>query len=284
MVFNWHLSVIKSDREGPDWIRGKIQRFARGMVNIHEAGIGMSLNRTINFLILILGVSSGTFRINFARSTSTDTIIYLLPGQGADSRLFKYIEFPYDTFHLELPVPDKNATLREYAHGFIDRIDTSRPFILIGVSFGGMICSELADTLEPESIIVISSAKCRSEMPGRYRFQKSIPLNKIIPKGMTKWGAKVLAPLVEPARKQDEEIFRSMLEAKDPVYLKRTVDMVINWDKQVFDSRIIHIHGDKDHTLPHRRVNYDYLVKDGTHMMVYIRGKEVSELINKILY
>ena len=241
------------------------------------------MKRLIQILVIVFNVLAGTSSINFARSPSSDTIIYLLPGQGADCRLFKYIEFPYDTVHLEFPVPEKKTTLREYAHGFIPRIDTSRPFILIGVSLGGMICSELTDTLEPDLTIVISSAKYRAELPGRYKFQKTIPLNKIIPKGMTKWGAKVLAPIVEPARKQDKETFRSMIEAKDPAYIKRTVDMVINWNKEGYNDRIIHIHGDRDHTLPHRKVRYDYLVENGTHMMVYIRGDEVSRLINEIL-
>ena len=241
------------------------------------------MKHLIHNLVIIINILAGTSSINSARSPSSDTIIYLLPGQGADYRLFKYIDFPYDTVHLEFPVPDKKTTLREYAHGFIPRIDTGRPFILIGVSLGGMICSELTDTLEPDLTIVISSAKFRAELPGRYKFQKTIPLNKIIPKGMTKWGAKVLAPIVEPARKQDKETFRSMIEAKDPAYLKRTVDMVINWDKEDYDDRIIHIHGDQDHTLPHRKVKYDYLVEKGTHMMVYIRGDEISKLINEIL-
>lgn len=241
------------------------------------------MNRSILVLSIILAVFQANGEKIFAQAPSSDTIIYLLPGQGADCRLFKYIEFPYDTIHLEFPVPEKKTSLSEYAHGFISRIDTSRPFILIGVSLGGMICSELADTLEPNLTIVISSAKYRGELPGRYKFQKTIPINKIIPKAMTKWGAKVLAPIVEPARKQDKETFRSMIEAKDPAYLKRTVDMVINWDKEGYDDRIIHIHGDQDHTLPHRKVKYDYLVENGTHMMVYIRGDEVSKLINKIL-
>ena len=241
------------------------------------------MNRLIHILVIIINVLAGTSSRNFARSPSSDTLIYLLPGQGADCRLFKYIEFPYDTVHLEFPVPPKKNSLREYAHGFIPRIDTGRPFILIGVSLGGMICSELIDTLEPAITIVISSAKHRAELPGRYKFQRTIPLNNIIPKGMTKWGAKVLAPIIEPARKQDKEIFRSMIEAKDPAYLKRTVDMVINWDKEGYDDRIIHIHGDKDHTLPHRKVKYDFLVENGTHMMVYIRGEEISKLINEIL-
>jgi len=234
-------------------------------------------------LVIFLIVLAGTMPGNFARGSVTDTLIYLFPGQGADCRLFKYIDFPYDTVHLEFPVPAKKTTLREYAQGFIPKIDTVKPFILIGVSLGGMICSELADTLDPAYTIIISSAKDRSELPGRYKFQKTIPLNKMIPKGMTKWGAKVLAPLIEPARKQDAEAFHSMIEAKDPTYLKRTVDMVINWDKEGYNNSIIHIHGDKDHTLPHRKVSYDYLVEHGTHMMVYIRGDEISKLINEIL-
>ena len=243
-------------------------------------GIDMK-QRSLHFSIII--ILSGTLSQNLAQAASSDTIIYLLPGQGADCRLFSYIEFPYDTVHLELPIPEKKTSLHDYALGFIHRIDLSRPYILIGVSLGGMICAELADTLEPAKTIVISSAKCRKELPGRYRFQKSVPLNKIIPKGMTKWGAKVLAPIVEPARKLDKETFRSMIEAKDPAYLKRTVDMIINWDKECFPAEIIHIHGDRDHTLPHRNVSYDYLVENGTHMMVYIRGDEINQLINNIL-
>ena len=235
----------------------------------------------LQFSIVIL--LSGAFSQTYAQDPPSDTIIYLLPGQGADCRLYRYIEFPYDTVHLELPVPAKKTSLHDYALGFIHRIDVSRPFILVGVSLGGMICAELADTIAPAITIVISSAKCRKELPGRYRFQKTIPLNKIIPKGMTKWGAKVLAPIVEPARKQDKETFRSMIEAKDPAYLKRTVDMIINWDKECHEGNIIHIHGDRDHTLPHRKVKYDYLVENGTHMMVYIRGDEINLLINKIL-
>ena len=211
-----------------------------------------------------------------------EPVIYLLPGTGADCRLFNNIAFPFDTVHLEFPIPAKKTTLQEYAYGFIPRIDTSRRFILIGVSLGGMISSELSDVLSPDKVIIISGAKSRQELPARYRFQKYVPLNRIIPKNTIKWGSKVLAPAVEPERKQDS-IFRSMLMAKDPQYLKWTVNMIINWEKKVYDSNMVHIHGDNDHTLPIRLVDYDYLVPDGSHMMVYIRGKEVSDLINQIL-
>ena len=81
-----------------------------------------------------------------------DTVIYLFPGQGADYRQFRDLEVPpgYDTVHITYPVPDKRETLPEYALRFFPLIDTDAPFVLLGVSLGGMICTELADTLDPE--------------------------------------------------------------------------------------------------------------------------------------
>ena len=212
----------------------------------------------------------------------TDPVIYLLPGQGADCRLFEKIDFPYDTVHLEFPLPGKKTNLHEYALSFIPRMDTSRPIILIGVSMGGMISSELADTLSPERVIIISSAKCRDELPGKYKFQRYIPINKILPAQTIWWGAKTFAFRVEPERKLDP-IFQTMLLAKDPIYLKRTVNMIVNWDKGSYDSTIVHIHGDKDNTLPIKNLSCNYRVTGGTHMMVHILGEEVNVLINRIL-
>ena len=90
-----------------------------------------------------------------------DTIIYLFPGQGADARQFKHLELPrgYDTVHISYPVPEKYENLTAFASRFIKEIDQSKPYILMGVSLGGMICTELSDTLSPLLTILISSAK-----------------------------------------------------------------------------------------------------------------------------
>jgi hypothetical protein len=130
---------------------------------------------------------------------------------------------------------------------------------------------------------LISSAKCRDELPGKYTFQKTIPINKIVPAGMIKWGAKKLQPLVEPDSKNDRQVFLDMLNDKDPQFLKRTIAMIIRWEREEYSNDIVHIHGDDDHTLPSKNVAYDYLIQDGSHMMVYTRADEISALVNKIL-
>lgn len=214
-----------------------------------------------------------------------DTMVYLFPGQGSDARLFKHLLLPpgYDTVHISYPIPEKHESMPEYARRFIREIDQSGPYILLGVSLGGMVCTELSDTLDPLHTILISSAKASHELPGRYTFQQKVRLNRLLPKRMIKGGARLLQGIVEPDRKHDKETFKDMLKAKDPLYLKRTVDMIINWERTGSPDRIIHIHGDKDHTIPVKNVQYDYLIEEGSHMMMLTRAGEVNQIIATIL-
>src|SRR4051812_45165627 len=106
----------------------------------------------------------------------SQTTIYLFPGQGSDERIFSRLKFDstYKTVNVKYPVPARGTTLKQYAAQISQQIDTTNAYIFIGMSLGGMICSELSETFHPKKTIVISSAKCRSELPFRYRFQKKI--------------------------------------------------------------------------------------------------------------
>jgi len=223
--------------------------------------------------------------VNAAAMCGNHTNVYLFPGQGADYRQFNRLELPdgYDTVHVRYPVPAEHETLAEYALRFIPLIDQEKPFILLGVSLGGMISVELADTLDPELVVLVSSAKSFNELPGRYRFLKKVPINRLVPKGLTKAGARLLQGIVEPDRREDPELFRSMISSKDAVYLKRTVDMIINWQRQECPSEVFHIHGDADHTLPVDHVDPDMVVRGGSHLMIYTRAPEINRILTWIL-
>lgn len=212
--------------------------------------------------------------------------IFLFPGQGSDYRIFDSLDFDlnkYNIVHIAYPVPKKSMSLKEYSLSLAHKIDTLKPFILIGVSLGGMICCELSEVLRPEKVIIISSAKKRSELPLRYRFQKAIPLYKLVPASLIKTGAKMLQPLVERDRRKNKSTFKKMLNAKDSKFMKRTVEMIIKWDRKTNSKKIFHIHGTKDHTLPYRYVKPDYTVEKGSHMMTLTDFKRVQEYIDLIL-
>lgn len=213
------------------------------------------------------------------------TVLYLFPGQGSDARIFSNIRFDstYKIVNILYPVPKKGTTMKEFALLLKEQIDTTGTYNFIGVSLGGMLCSELTDILHPKKVIIISSAKCRNELPLRYRFQKYIPIYKLFPKGAIKFGAKMLQPIVEPDRNKNKATFKSMLKNKDSKFLKRSVNMIITWDKRNYDSTLIHIHGTKDHTLPIRKTKPTIVVEKGSHMMTLTRGKEIEKILNSIL-
>jgi hypothetical protein len=146
-----------------------------------------------------------------------------------------------------------------------------------------MIAVEMSELVNPAQTIVISSAKCRSELPHRYRFMRIIPLNKLVPKFLYKVGAQIAQPIVEPDRKVGKEVFKAMLKAKEPTFLKRTASMIINWKRETYLDGIVHIHGDNDHTIPLRKVKADKVVKNGSHMMVWTKAEEVNKLLNELL-
>jgi pimeloyl-ACP methyl ester carboxylesterase len=225
------------------------------------------------------------FTITYGFAQTTQTRAYLFPGQGSDERIFAEIvlDSSFERIPVTYPVPEKGMSLPDYARLIGRQIDTTRPYLFIGVSLGGMICTELAETMHPQRVIIISSAKCRSELPARYRFQHHLKINRLVPPRLVKGGARILQPVVEPDRRHNARTFRQMLRAKNPLYLKRTVDMIVNWQRTSADSSIIHIHGSNDHTLPNKNIKADYAIEGGSHMMVLTRGTELNTLLLQIL-
>lgn len=213
------------------------------------------------------------------------TKIYLIPGQGSDERVYHKIDFPgnYEVVHIKYEMPNENENMPTYAQRLALQIKEEDGFILIGVSLGGMLASEIAEITNPKQVIIISSAKNSNELPNRYNFQKKIPVYKMVGPKLSKAGAKILQPIVEPVRRKEKETFKAMLNSKDPVFLERTISMIINWERTSNSKSIIHIHGNKDHTIPIKNVEYDYLVQDGSHMMTLTKSDVINELLGVIL-
>lgn len=222
---------------------------------------------------------------NVSATTGDTTKIYLFPGQGADYRQFKNLVLPpqFDTVYIHYPVPEKGMSMQEYAISLINQVDTSEKYLLIGVSLGGMICSELADILQSEKTILISSAKWEYELPGQYKFMRRLPIYKLIPKRLIKLASFIAQPLFEPDRRREKKTCIAMLKAKNPLFLKRTIHMIVNWKKNRYNTKIVHIHGTKDHTLPYGLIKADFTIPKGSHMMVLTFPNEINAILNTIL-
>lgn len=211
--------------------------------------------------------------------------LYVFPGQGSDERLFSKLnlEEDFEVKHIVYPMPDKKETMQSFAQKLIVQIDTTSHYSFLGTSIGGMLAVELTDVLSPEKTVIISSAKTKSELPGRYRFMSKVPVYKMFTGRGLKTGARIMQPIVEPDRNVEKETFKSMLRSKHPKYMKRTIAMIVEWEREEFSERIVHIHGDDDNTIPMKNVHADYIVEMGSHMITLTRSEEISQLISEIL-
>ena len=214
------------------------------------------------------------------------TTIYCFPGQGSDERIFDSLvkDSNYVLKIITYSAPDENMDMKEFAKELSKQIDTTKEFVLFGVSLGGMICVELSEFLKPQKTIIIASVKNRKEFPKRYSFQKYLPIYKLVPGSLLLLGAKICQPIVEPDRNKSKAVFKSMLSRKDANYMKRTVSLVMNWERTSNTKSIYQIHGDNDHTLPLKNIkNPMFIVENGSHMMTLTNAKSVSCILNYIL-
>jgi hypothetical protein len=78
--------------------------------------------------------------------------LYFISGLGADKRIFEKLQFSnsFKLVFIDWIVPVKNEPLRDYATRLSHTINTSEPFVIIGLSFGGMIATELSPIVSPQ--------------------------------------------------------------------------------------------------------------------------------------
>lgn len=211
--------------------------------------------------------------------------VYLISGLGADSRAFNKLVFDGDhaVFHLNWIEPLKKESMNSYAKRLAEKINKSEPFILIGLSFGGMLASEMGKFLKPEKIILLSSVNNFSELPFYYRLGGRLRLHKLLPSKPVKGSMFLMNYLFGVDQSTDKKLLNDVIENTDAVFSTWAIDAIVNWSKTDMDAHVIRIHGDKDRILPVTNFKPGYLVKNGGHLMVINKADEISAMINRII-
>ena len=95
------------------------------------------------------------------KKEAEDITVYFISGMCYNCKVFDKLRLPkgYKKAYIEWFIPSPDESLSEYAHKMAKTIDTSRPFILIGYSFGAVIMQEMTLFLKPEKCA--ASRQCR---------------------------------------------------------------------------------------------------------------------------
>lgn len=209
--------------------------------------------------------------------------IYIFSGLGADKRVFKYLDFSgYEVTFIEWISPEDKESIEHYAKRLTEQIQTEKP-ILIGLSFGGIMATEVAKHITTEKIVLIASAKTQKEIPFYYRWLGALKLHRIVPSRFMKQSNFFSFWLFGIKSKEDKQLLTEILKDTDPRFLKWAINAIVNWKNTAEHKNIQHIHGTADRVLPMCFAKYDVEVKGGGHFMTINKFEELNQILKQML-
>jgi pimeloyl-ACP methyl ester carboxylesterase len=210
--------------------------------------------------------------------------VYFISGLAADKRVFKYIELPpgCEAVHLDWISPAKEESLASYALRLAERIDPSAPFALVGLSFGGMLATEIAKQYKPAVTILISSVPVAHQLPGYFRMAGKWGLHKIVPVSLLKSSA-ATKRFFTREKNDDKKLLWEIINESDVDLIRWSIDAILNWQNEIIPEPIWHIHGTRDEILPVRYTHPTHAVPKEGHMLVMTRPQVVNEFLAKAL-
>ena len=209
--------------------------------------------------------------------------LYIISGLGADERVFHKVDFTgYRVAFISWIKPAPKESLKQYASRLSKQIIESRP-IIIGISFGGMLAVEIAQLLPVEKVILLATAKTRSELPFYYRLAGRLKLHTLLPASVLKQPNFLSYWLFGVACEEDRKLLAVILKETDSAFLKWAMDAIIKWQNNLIPAASIHIHGDADHVLPIRFVNPDIRIDGGGHLITLTKAAQLSAALREML-
>jgi pimeloyl-ACP methyl ester carboxylesterase len=211
--------------------------------------------------------------------------VYMISGLAADKGVFKNLVLPaeYDVFYLEWIPPVKNESLPDYSIRLAEKIDLSKPFILIGLSLGGMIAVEIAKHYVPEKLIIISSIPSSKYLPFYFNIVRKAGLHKFVPVSLLK-SASLVKRLFTAETSQDKIYLRKVIKQSDPVFIRWAMNAILHWPPSEVPASYVHIHGSGDEILPLRYTKATHIIKGGGHLMIMNRSGEINEIFKEVLF
>ena len=226
---------------------------------------------------------SANFLDHHPIETTLTKEIYIFSGLGADERVFQNLDFTgFSEIFINWIIPESGETIENYSTKLLNQIKSDKP-TLIGLSFGGLIAIEVAKQIQTETVIIISSAKTKSEIPFYYRWMGIIGMQKLIPVELFKKSNLFTNWFFGTTSDFDKQLLKSILFDTEPTFLKWAIEKIVTWENKTEIINLKHIHGTKDRILPIRFVSCDIKIEDGSHLMILNKSEELTKVIKELI-
>ncbi len=215
--------------------------------------------------------------------------IYLLPGLGADHRLFQpLIDLGLPVTPVDFIRPEGMESLQAYAARMAAHIADlhggplqDSPHMIGGVSLGGAIATEVARITQPQQLVLISTVTSSREVPPYFKFFRYLPLHRVISADfLRKYAPRERYHGMNPTYRK---ILDDMRNEADPVFIRWALNAVVTWRQPQPPTEFIRLHGTLDMMFPGVLLGKrDKLPKAG-HTMVMTHAPQVADWLRRSL-
>lgn len=208
----------------------------------------------------------------------------MIPGLGFDDRIFQKINLPAaSTYYLNWIEPAKGESIESYAGRMSGNISNEEEkVVLVGHSFGGIICQEIAKQRSIDKIVLVSSIVSRKENPLKFKIIHPSFLHKLITKELILSTFRYWDKQHGFETKEEQALFRQMVPKHTNNYFSWALRALSRWNnlERNKTTKVVRIHGRRDKTFPFHLVSgIDYEVEDGSHFMVYKQGELIGQIL-----
>jgi pimeloyl-ACP methyl ester carboxylesterase len=206
-------------------------------------------------------------------------VIYGISGLGADERVYDYLNLQCEFIFLDWIPPFKNEPIEEYSKRFAIHynLDKLSEFIIMGLSFGGLIATEISKMYNPKLTILISSVETKKEINIIGRWAAKICMLKTWPIFMFLPPKMIIQSLF---RTKEKELLSAILDDTDLNFVKWAFIELLNWKNMERLPNLLKLSGENDKLFKSKTKNA-IIIPGGEHFMIVDKAKEVSALINK---
>lgn len=197
------------------------------------------------------------------------TPIILLPGMGADARMFQAQRSAFPQILVPAwPTLISGEPLRDFAARLASALPITPETVLGGASMGGMVALEIAKLVPPRAVVLLGSCRDAHAVPFALRLAERLtrPLPTAILERCRVFDRLSLGRL-GPLTPDQKSLILTMARGFPMSFIRWAGRAILEWPGVPELSRpILHLHGRLDRMLLPGRVHPDIMLEDAGHL------------------
>ncbi|QNP53216.1 alpha/beta hydrolase [Hymenobacter qilianensis] len=178
-------------------------------------------------------------------------MFYLIPGLGADARVFQklrpLLHGPSQVLEWLKPIGDE--PLPDYVRHMAAVIPEDADCFVVGVSFGGVIAQEICRIRPRACAVLVSSIPDADRLPTLLRIIRATRVYKLVPPPLLKlfpWAGRWYFGIDDNV---EYKVFKAILRDMDSAYTSWAIRRLLHWDSTGVGS-CVQILGSRDRVFP----------------------------------